>query len=93
MRSFITLSVFASGALAAWNPKICNNSGGCVGTTWNPPDPFVCPDGTRLNIQQTAHNEIDAQAGNYQIVTKAQFPSSCLNGAKPLDSDILTVCG
>lgn len=92
MRSFVTIAVFASGALAAFNPKICNGAGGCVGSSaGDGRDPFVCPDGTRLNLQQTASNAIDSGNGGYEIASKDEFPTICLDGTKPADGDVLTV--
>ncbi|KAF1950769.1 hypothetical protein CC80DRAFT_496505 [Byssothecium circinans] len=90
MRSFVAIAAFLPAALA-WNSKICNGAGGCVGTSWAVEDPFRCPDSTRLNTQQTASNEIDASNGSYEIVTKAEFPKSCLRGVTPKDTDVLVV--
>ncbi|KAH7119660.1 hypothetical protein B0J11DRAFT_65616 [Dendryphion nanum] len=90
MRSFIPLATILPVALA-WNPKVCNGAGGCVGTTWSVPDPFRCPDGTRLNTQQTASNSIDTSNGSYEIVSKVDFPTSCLRGVKPADTDVLVL--
>jgi hypothetical protein len=92
MRSVIAISVLVSGALAVWNPKICNGAGGCVSNTFYAADPFRCPDGTTLNVQQTASNSIDSDNGSYEIVSKAEFPTSCLTGEKPGDDDFLVVC-
>lgn len=90
MRSLVLIPLL-SPAVLAWNYKICNGVGGCVQTTWSPEDPFRCPDGTRLNSQETASNSIDTSDGSYEIITKAEFPSSCLRGVKPAATDTLLV--
>ncbi|USP77446.1 hypothetical protein yc1106_04720 [Curvularia clavata] len=90
MRSTIAIAALISGALA-FNKKICGGAGGCVQTTVAYPDPFRCPDGSLLNLQQEASNVLAATNGEYEIISKAQFPSSCLNGVKPGDSDVLVV--
>ncbi|KAH8698101.1 hypothetical protein GQ44DRAFT_633384, partial [Phaeosphaeriaceae sp. PMI808] len=74
-----------------WNPKLCNGAGGCAGAGWNAPDPFRCNDGTRLNPQQTASEQIASGLGAYDVITGAQFPTSCLPGVKPGDSDTLVM--
>ncbi|KAH6638093.1 hypothetical protein C7974DRAFT_390860 [Boeremia exigua] len=91
MRSFIIIPFLSSAALAAFNTRICDGAGGCVGTTWSVGDPFRCPDETRLNVQQTAGNSIDTGNGSYEIITKEEFPSSCLRGVKPADTDTLVL--
>ncbi|EUC31544.1 hypothetical protein COCCADRAFT_101025 [Bipolaris zeicola 26-R-13] len=91
MRSFITLSLLTSGAVAVWNAKACNGVGGCISGTTLTPDPFRCPDGTGLNLQQTAHADIGTWAGVYDIISKAEFPDHCLHGAKPGANDLLVV--
>lgn len=91
MRSTVVISALISGALA-FNTKICQGAGGCVQTTDGSSDPYRCPDGSVLNVQQTASNILDATNGSYEIVSKAQFPSSCATGAKPADGDVLVVC-
>lgn len=78
-------------AALAWNPKLCGGAGGCEQTTWSPSFPFRCPDGTRLNMQQTASNSIAAGNGGYSEITKAEFPTSCLRGVAPAASDKLLV--
>ncbi|PSN70855.1 hypothetical protein BS50DRAFT_570315 [Corynespora cassiicola Philippines] len=88
MRSFVAVAALLP-AVLAWNSKICNGVGGCVGTTWSVEHPFRCPDGTRLNSQQTASNSIDTSNGSYEIITKAEFPTSCLRDVAPADTDVL----
>lgn len=90
MRSFILIPFLSSAALA-FNTRICGGAGGCVSTTWAPEHPFRCPDGTRLNSQQTASNSIDTGNGSYEIITKDKFPSSCLRDVKPANTDTLLV--
>ncbi|KAH8730010.1 hypothetical protein GQ44DRAFT_823372 [Phaeosphaeriaceae sp. PMI808] len=90
MRSIISVAALLP-AVLAFNPKICKGAGGCVQITWNAADPFRCPDGTLLNLQQQAHNELAATNGAYEVISKDQFPTSCLNGAKPSATDILAV--
>lgn len=90
MRSLIFLS-FAASALAVWNPRICDGSGGCTGTTWNHPDPFRCEDGSLLNFPQGASNTEAAGGGDYEIISKAEFPTVCLQDKKPGASDTLVV--
>lgn len=92
MRSFITLSLLTSGAFAVWNPKVCNNVGGCISGQTPLPDPFKCPDGTRLDLQQSVSVDIDTWSGEYDIISKAEFPDHCLYGAKPSDNDLFVVC-
>ncbi|KAF2125764.1 hypothetical protein P153DRAFT_299371 [Dothidotthia symphoricarpi CBS 119687] len=91
MRSveLLTLAALLPAALASWNGKICSGAGGCVGTSWAVPDPFRCPDATLLNTQQTASNSIDASNGAYSVITAAEFPTTCLEGRKPSDKDVL----
>lgn len=93
MRStaILALAAFLPSTLAVWNSKICNGVGGCVGTGAIDLNPFRCPDGTRLNLQETASNQIDLQAGGYEIATEQEFPTSCLAGLSPGQGNILVV--
>ncbi|KAF9696375.1 hypothetical protein EKO04_005171 [Ascochyta lentis] len=88
---FVLAAVIALPSVLAWNPKACNGVGGCVKGTWNPEGPFRCPDGTRLNTQQTAHNSLGMDNGEYTAISKAEFPSTCLRGVKPKSTDSLAV--
>lgn len=90
MRSSILIPFLSATALA-FNTKICGGAGGCVGPTWSPEDPFRCPDGTRLNLQETASNSLDAGDGSYEVVTKDAFPKTCLRDVKPANTDTLLV--
>ncbi|EUC42418.1 hypothetical protein COCMIDRAFT_39527 [Bipolaris oryzae ATCC 44560] len=91
MRFFVTLSLLTSGAFAVWNAKVCNNAGGCVSGVTRLPDPFRCPDGTGVNLQQSASADLGTSAGEYDIISKSQFPDHCLYGAKPGANDLLVV--
>ncbi|KAH7383874.1 hypothetical protein BKA66DRAFT_529359 [Pyrenochaeta sp. MPI-SDFR-AT-0127] len=90
MRFILPIAALLPAALA-WNPKLCNGAGGCEQTTWSPEYPFRCPDGTRLNSQQTASNSLAAGRGEYSVISKAEFPTSCLRGVSPQASDKLLV--
>ncbi|KAH8733095.1 hypothetical protein GQ44DRAFT_601236 [Phaeosphaeriaceae sp. PMI808] len=90
MRYIVAVAALLPAAFA-WNQKVCNGAGGCVGTDYNPEGPFRCPDGTRLNFQQIASNSIAGSDGSYDIVTKDQFPTSCLTGRQPTDKETLVV--
>ncbi|RMZ66121.1 hypothetical protein GMOD_00005190 [Pyrenophora seminiperda CCB06] len=81
-------SVLVSAALA-FNTKICKGAGGCVQTAGNTGS-FKCPDGSSLNVQQTASNKLDAANGSYEIVDKSVFPTSCLFG-QPASGNTLAV--
>lgn len=91
MRSLVLIPLLSTAVLASWNSKICDGVGGCAGPGWAPKDPFRCPDGTLLNQQQTAGNNIDTSNGSYEIITKDEFPTSCQRGVKPADTDTLLV--
>ncbi|XP_014554717.1 hypothetical protein COCVIDRAFT_104341 [Bipolaris victoriae FI3] len=70
-------------ALAGWNPKACNGAGGCTQVGYASSGPFVCPDGSRLNLPSFAGDNLDAGNGNADPVAKADFPKSCTSGAVP----------
>lgn len=70
-------------AIAGWNPKACNGAGGCTQVGYANSDPFVCPDGSRLNMPTFASDNLDAGDGNGIPVTKDDFPKSCTSGAVP----------
>ncbi|PSN74863.1 hypothetical protein BS50DRAFT_567631 [Corynespora cassiicola Philippines] len=92
--SFVSAAAFAAvftGATAQFNQKVCGGSGGCVQVTWFPNAAYSCPDGSALTNQQVAQNLGDMNTGNYDIITKAEFPASCAGGRTPGPNDTLLV--
>ncbi|KZM22007.1 uncharacterized protein EKO05_0002726 [Ascochyta rabiei] len=88
---FVLAAIIALPSVLAWDSKVCNGVGGCnTGTSFSE-DPFRCPDGSRLNVQQTASNMNAVGSGDYTVVSKAEFPTTCLDGAKPGSSDTLVL--
>ncbi|KAH7396359.1 hypothetical protein BKA66DRAFT_606221 [Pyrenochaeta sp. MPI-SDFR-AT-0127] len=91
MRFQFAVAALPALTLASWNQRICGGAGGCAHISWGPDDPSRCPDGTLLNVQQTASNSLSLGRGTYDIISKAEFPSSCLDGSTPQASDTLVV--
>ncbi|UPX09321.1 uncharacterized protein EKO05_0000012 [Ascochyta rabiei] len=89
MHSYTLILASLPFLVAAWDPKLCNNAGGCSTSTWLTQKPFTCPDGTRHDIPNMDRLLSDVTDGKYDIVSKANFPTECLNGAKPGANDIL----
>ena len=88
--SFVSAAAFAAvftGATAQFNQKVCGGSGGCVQVTWFPNAAYSCPDGSALTNQQVAQNLGDMNTGNYDIITKTEFPASCAGGRTPGPND------
>ncbi|KAF1965682.1 hypothetical protein BU23DRAFT_519149 [Bimuria novae-zelandiae CBS 107.79] len=90
MRFIIPTAVLLPVALAQWNGGLCGGVGGCGAVTSTADGPFRCPDGTRLNCQESSGVYIDNATGNYTVITAAKWPKSCQDGT-PAASDVLTV--
>ncbi|PSN66433.1 hypothetical protein BS50DRAFT_669283 [Corynespora cassiicola Philippines] len=94
MRSFNLIAAVLPALAVAFDGHLCNGAGGCSmlaeGAASN--HPFRCPDGSRQNTMQTQIvSGRNITVGYYEVVSREEFPATCLNGAVPGDADTLAL--
>jgi hypothetical protein len=75
-RATALLALLPAAALA-WDPKLCNNAGGCQGLTWISDFGYKCPSGAQIGMQPFAQALSAIAQGSYDYVASDEFPASC----------------